>query len=307
MKRYKAIILTAIMLFILTACGNARTGNPIILPDSEDIISIGIYDGTVSAVSIDESFIGEFLKILMNMEITDKQSVNDAPKNKDYITISLNCDDRVSTIFYYKDKDAEYVEQPYQGIYEPAPALGVKIKELFDSVDGTLATVTFRATVMEVSDAEILVEPVNGTIELSSADRIYVPNKEGLELQAGDIVEIEYDGSILESYPAQLGEVYNIKIVEQVGTDNKWDRIPTVMINGKLYYDTGAESTLDGRCGNMDGEITSTVDGSEIPTENNQSNFGAGFGYQYGADDTIEIYMNEKWMIFEHRSGEVPE
>jgi hypothetical protein len=63
------------------------------------------------------------------------------------------------------------------------------------------------------------------------------------------------------------------------------------------YYDTGKESTISGRCGNMDGEITSTVDGTEIPMEDNQSNFGSGFGYQYGADDTIEIYMNNKWFI----------
>ncbi len=55
---------------------------------------------------------------------------------------------------------------------------------------------------------------------------------------------------------------------------------------------------MDARCGTMDGEITSTVDGTEIPTEDNQSNFGSGFGYQYGADDTIEIYMNEKWFVF---------
>ena len=68
-----------------------------------------------------------------------------------------------------------------------------------------------------------------------------------------------------------------------------------VRIDGKLYYDTGRESIMDARCGTMDGEITSTVDGTEIPTEDNQSNFGSGFGYQYGADDTIEIYMNEKW------------
>ena len=80
-----------------------------------------------------------------------------------------------------------------------------------------------------------------------------------------------------------------------------YDRIPMVRVNGKLYYDTGKESTVGGRCGNMDGKITSTVDGTEIPTENNQSNFGSGFGYQYGTDDTIEIYMNEKWFIFEYR------
>ena len=74
-----------------------------------------------------------------------------------------------------------------------------------------------------------------------------------------------------------------------------------VRVNDKLYYDTGRESTISGHCGNMDGEITSTVDGTEIPTEDNQSNFGSGFGYQYGADDTIEIYMNEKWFVFEYR------
>ena len=72
-----------------------------------------------------------------------------------------------------------------------------------------------------------------------------------------------------------------------------WDRIPMVRIDGKLYYDTGRESIMDARCGTMDGEITSTVDGTEIPTEDNQSNFGSGFGYQYGADDTIEIYMRK--------------
>ncbi len=45
----------------------------------------------------------------------------------------------------------------------------------------------------------------------------------------------------------------------------------------------------------------STVDETEIPTKDNQSNFGSGFGYQYGADNTIEIYMNEKWLVYEHR------
>lgn len=68
--------------------------------------------------------------------------------------------------------------------------------------------------------------------------------------------------------------------------------------------DTGwrRESTVPGRCGNMDGEITSTVDGSQIPMEDNQSNFGSGFGYQYGAEDgIIEIYMNEKWFVSEYR------
>jgi hypothetical protein len=82
-----------------------------------------------------------------------------------------------------------------------------------------------------------------------------------------------------------------------------YDKIPMVMVNGKLYYDTGSESTIEGRCGTMDGEISSTVDGSQVPTEDNQSNFGVGYGYQYGQNNTIEVYINDKWIVFEHRSG----
>lgn len=78
----------------------------------------------------------------------------------------------------------------------------------------------FRASVIELTDTVILVEPEEGSAELLSADRIEVPNKDGLELQAGDIIEIEYDGNIMESYPAQLGEVYHITLAESAGSDD---------------------------------------------------------------------------------------
>ena len=76
------------------------------------------------------------------------------------------------------------------------------------------------------------------------------------------------------------------------------DRRPMVMVNGKLYYDTGKESSLQAWCGTMDGEISSAVDPSEVPTENNQSNFGTGYGYQYGEEDTIIVYIDDKRMVF---------
>ena len=72
-----------------------------------------------------------------------------------------------------------------------------------------------------------------------------------------------------------------------------------VMVNDKLYYDTGIESTV-GRCGVMDGQITSTVAETEIPTKNNQSNFGIDYGYQFGIDD-VEILIDGKWMIFKSK------
>ncbi|MCD8130729.1 MAG: hypothetical protein LUE16_05540 [Lachnospiraceae bacterium] len=58
---------------------------------------------------------------------------------------------------------------------------------------------------------------------------------------------------------------------------------PLVMVNGSLYCSTGKESTMTARCGMMDGEITSSVESTEIPSEDNQSNFGTGYGYQYGS------------------------
>ena len=81
-------------------------------------------------------------------------------------------------------------------------------------------------------------------------------------------------------------------------TTEKWDLIPMVMVDGILYLDTGYESTIERKCGTMDGEITSEVDRSEKPTVNNQSNFGTGYGYQYGEIGTIEIFINDAWRIF---------
>jgi len=271
---------------MLCACGRKEQGNPIRLPAREDIVSIGVSDGDKYAMSPNTEgeateFIDEFLSMLMDMETTSQQSINDAPVNKDSITININCDGAAgTTLFYYVDKGIEYVEQPYQGIYKPTPALGNCITEMLASADNRPLMVTFQASVIETN---------------------HDSNEENLELQIGDFVEISYNGEIMESYPAQLGEVYKITVIEQTEANAMWDRIPMVRIDGKLYYDTGRESIMDARCGTMDGEITSTVDGTEIPTEDNQSNFESGFGYQYGADDTIEIYMNEKWFVFEYR------
>lgn len=306
-KLCSIVCLCSLVSIILCACGKEEQGNPIRLPAREDIVSISVSDGDKYAMSPNTEaqateFIDEFLSMLMDMETTSRQSINDAPVNKDFITININCDGAAgTTLFYYVDKGTEYVEQPYQGIYKPAPALGDCITEMLSSANNTPLTITFQASVIEKSKDSIIVKPVDGSLELDSADKFHLSNEENLELQIGDLVEISYNGEIMESYPAQLGEVYKITVIEQTGADVMWDRIPMVKVNGKLYYDTGRESTTGGRCGNMDGEITSTVDGTEIPTEDNQSNFGSGFGYQYGADDTIEVYMNEKWLVFEYR------
>ena len=157
----------------------------------------------------------------------------------------------------------------------------------------------FQAEILEIHDGHYLVKPVEGSWELNSADRIEVPIRNAHpspEPEIGDVIEIEYSGEILETYPARIADVYGIKIIKEAET---WDLIPMVMVNGTLYLDTGHESKIEARCGVMDGEITSQVDGSKQPTVDDQSNFGTGYGYQYGATEgTIELFMNGKWWIF---------
>ena len=157
----------------------------------------------------------------------------------------------------------------------------------------------FQAEILEIHGGHYLVKPVEGSWELNSADRIEVPIRNvhpSPEPEIGDVIEIEYSGEILETYPARIADVYGIKVIKETET---WDLIPMVMVNGTLYLDTGHESKIEARCGVMDGEITSQVDGSKQPTVDDQSNFGTGYRYQYGATEgTIELFMNGKWWIF---------
>ena len=68
-----------------------------------------------------------------------------------------------------------------------------------------------------------------------------------------------------------------------------------ICVDGMLYRDSGVISD-DLRCGMMDGQITSVVSGE--PTENDQSNFGQGYGYQYWIGGEIHVNIDGQWHIF---------
>lgn len=72
---------------------------------------------------------------------------------------------------------------------------------------------------------------------------------------------------------------------------------PMVQKNGAKYIQTGRVSSF-AKCGVMDGEITSSVSESETPKQDNQSNFGIGYGYQIGIEGTIEILIDGQWLLF---------
>ena len=89
-----------------------------------------------------------------------------------------------------------------------------------------------QARITEVKENALLVTPVEGSLELSSSDLFHVSAANmppSPEPQVGDILEITYDGSILESYPAQFGTIYSMRVISQADSleiDGLRDKYP---------------------------------------------------------------------------------
>lgn len=80
----------------------------------------------------------------------------------------------------------------------------------------------FQATVLEVHENTILVEPSEGEEIRKSADKISVSldvisTEEVPQLEEGAQVSIVYNGDVLESYPAQIKTVFAIYLVDADG------------------------------------------------------------------------------------------
>ena len=136
MKKYILLLIGMIVSILLSACESTTKAAPVVLPAAEDIISISVSDDHAAAICTDGELTGEIISILMDMEPTSKSSVNDFPDVDDYIKIDLNCsDDTVQTVYFYEENGTEYVEQPYQGIYIPDPALHTIIVDLLSEAD----------------------------------------------------------------------------------------------------------------------------------------------------------------------------
>ena len=83
--------------------------------------------------------------------------------------------------------------------------------------------VTFQAKIVAIKDNALLVEPAEGSPEAVSAGQISIPLAQVPsvpEPQNGDMVEITYNGDIMESSPAQLGVLYDIHVITQAESDN---------------------------------------------------------------------------------------
>ncbi len=92
-------------------------------------------------------------------------------------------------------------------------------------------------------------------------------------------------------------------------TQNEETKQLLLMVDDALYYCIGLPADEVAKCGVMDGEIETSVDEDEIPTQNNQSNFGTGYGWQRTRHNEVEVYMpyngEKQWMRFV-KNGTIP-
>ena len=75
---------------------------------------------------------------------------------------------------------------------------------------------TFEAAVLEADADYLLVEPVDGSVELNSADRIAISIRDAKLIgipKVDSLIRIVYGGTIQESYPAQIDGVESIEVI----------------------------------------------------------------------------------------------
>ena len=110
-----AEIICVVCILTLFAC--SKKANPIVLPQSSDVVSVDVIDGENTVNCSDKIWIDEVISGLSDSKPTNKQSVQDFPQVDNYIKVELNSQTEKTTVFVYKDKGKFYVEQPYNGIY----------------------------------------------------------------------------------------------------------------------------------------------------------------------------------------------
>lgn len=72
---------------------------------------------------------------------------------------------------------------------------------------------------------------------------------------------------------------------------------PMVKVAGVVYVDTGYENAM-ATCGTADGEIKTAVDGREMPANDDESNFGTGYDYQFWEKGYMNVRLNNRWILF---------
>lgn len=114
MKKFFSVIICVVCILTLFAC--SKKANPIVLPQSSDVVSVDVTVDENTVSCSDKTWIDEVISGLSDSKPTNKQSVQDFPQVDNYIKVELNSQTEKTTVFVYKDKGKCYIEQPYSGI-----------------------------------------------------------------------------------------------------------------------------------------------------------------------------------------------
>lgn len=114
MKKCFSVIICVVCILTLFAC--SKKANPIILPQSSDVVSVDVTVGENTVNCSDKTWIDEVINGMTDSKPTNRESVQDSPHVKDYMRIEINSQTEKTTVFVYKDKGKFYIEQPYSGI-----------------------------------------------------------------------------------------------------------------------------------------------------------------------------------------------
>lgn len=294
MKKFVAIVLCFVLAVIVAGCGKVTYRIGVTIPsDSTDSFTwsdeeISPNGRKITIHSCDE--LGDAEIILKPVEVKEENAYDEPVVIARGKSVTLNAekgawfkigirmlDNAVpGKVKYFEIKDIEV-----RIASEPAPEDAVMFGKI-----------------KEIANDTLYIEAQNGNYFINNWME-YIPTGPAFEI--GDEVVIMYNGIATETAPAGLCGVTKIDLsddeyIRKYGNESAEVDYPAlVMVQGVLYYDS-TEISTEGRCGMLDGTIDSKCEG-KIPTEDNQSNFGTGYGYQVGPD-CVEILIDSEWHVF---------
>lgn len=193
------------------------------------------------SVGGDGPLAADIYKIPVNKSDFPKNSTRDQAAFDVYVITSEGADILLASdlpLTFYEEMPFELISE--DGAFTLVNSLsGEKLTPEPSAFSSSVMT----AVITEIGNGSMTVMPVEGSPELASSDifRVAIERLEpSPEPCAGDTVEISYDGSIMETYPAELGNVTGIRIIERAEDHRFVDYTQNpdgtyVTENGKLY------------------------------------------------------------------------
>lgn len=195
----------------------------------------------------------------------------------------------------------------------------------------TFGTLTAGNRVMDLSTAKVM-EMVDFIKELR-VNKEEVSLKRGSGRDSTNQIHLAFegfgnDGAIYDIYfnfNSDFSEVwvnngvkpsfsYRVKKPNEVKSffNSQFDIIitdlrPMIMVNGELYLDTGKQMNVEIDESAINGKVSSSIDQSEKPTEEGQTNFGSKGSKYAHFEDNIVVLINNEWVLFEKETADYTE